>query len=92
MSNFIGQLKIPPAWEIYLPHIASLVRLTLSVLGSAGFTRALTVTASEIEMAVSIGMILVAGIWGLIQKSRADRALQQAAASPGGSVAPRLPS
>ncbi len=85
------QPALPSAWQAYFPLVTSLVRTLLAVAGSAGFTWALSVTASQVEMAVSAAMILAAAVWSFWQKVEAMRALRRAAANPVGAAVPKLP-
>jgi hypothetical protein len=82
---------VPEAWAPYVPILMGLCRTVLGVLGSAGVTWALAVTASQIEMAVGAAMILIAAGWSAYQKIEAQRALHRAAAAPVGDPAPKLP-
>lgn len=82
---------LPKGWSVYVPLLTSLVRDVLTVLGAAGFTWALTVNASQIQMAVSVALILVSAGWSFVQKVRAQRALVVAAKMPPGLPAPKLP-
>lgn len=66
--------QVPTAWASYVPILASLVRGLLNVLGGVGFTWALTVNASQIQMAVSAGLIVASLVWSAVQKLQAARA------------------
>lgn len=82
---------LPSGWDAYVPLVTSLVRHLLTVLGGAGFTWALTVNASQVQMGVSAAMVLVGGVWSIWQKIQSQRALQKAAAAPAMMPAPKLP-
>jgi len=83
--------QIPPGLAAYLPIAAGAARTILAALGSAGFTWALAVNADQVQMAVSLAMVLAAALWSGWQKIKAMRALQTAAANPAGIPAPKLP-
>lgn len=83
--------QITSGWAPYLPLIASLIRTLLTVAGGAGFTWALTVNADQIQMAVSSAAALAGAVWSIVQKIRAQRALQVAAANPATATPPKLP-
>jgi ABC-type nickel/cobalt efflux system permease component RcnA len=82
---------LPSAWQAYLPLVTSLVRSVLGVLGGAGFTWALTVNDSQLQMIVSALMVLAAAVWSFYQKLQAQRALREAAVAPASAPAPHLP-
>ncbi|HEX5321656.1 MAG TPA: hypothetical protein VFW46_21030 [Stellaceae bacterium] len=84
-------LPIPAGWQVYVPMLTSLIRDILNILGAGGFTWALTVNGSQVQMAVSVALVLVASVWGKIQKAQANRALEVAANNPKGAPAPKLP-
>jgi hypothetical protein len=83
---------VPTAWQVYIPMLTSLARDGLNLAGTAGFTWALGVNGSQVEMAVSAVLIVTGVVWGKIQKWQAQKALNVAAASPAGTTAPALPS
>lgn len=79
------------AWSDYVPLVTTLLRQVLMAAGAAGFTWALTVNASQIQMAVSAALVVASAVWSFIQKIKAKHALRVAAASPATSAAPKLP-
>lgn len=83
--------SIPSAWQAYLPLVTSLVRTLLAAAGGVGFTWAYSVTADQVQMAVSAAMMVAAGVWSFYQKVQATRALRKAAANPPGVTPPKLP-
>lgn len=87
----MSDLSTSTAWQAYLPLATALARHLLGAAGAAGFTWALSVTASQTEMAVSAAMMAAAGIWSFYQKVRATRALRAAAVAPAGAAPPKLP-
>lgn len=82
---------LPSAWSAYLPLVTSLVRALLAAAGGAGFTWALAVNASQVQMAVTAAMMAAAAIWGFWQKIQATRALRKASVQPAGVPPPQLP-
>ena len=83
--------QVPTAWQVYIPMLTSLARDALNLAGSAGFTWALTVNASQVQMGVCAAMIVASVVWGKIQKYQAQKAINTAAASPKNAPAPKLP-
>lgn len=90
MSN-LPPGAVPDDWGVYLPVFMGLLRTVLGVFGGAGFTWAVGVTDSQIQMVVSALMILAAAGWSAYQKISANRALRHAAAAPAGVAKPPLP-
>lgn len=88
-NPFVSQ--IPTDWVPYLPIAMSAVRGALYLAAGAGITHAQTVTASQLEMAVSAAMALAGLAWSVWQKIKATRALRIAAAQPAGITPPKLP-
>lgn len=84
--------QIPTGWEAYLPILSGMARGALTIAGGAGFTYAQTVSASQIEMAVSAAMAAAGLLWSGWQKIKAVRALRVAAQQPAGLKPPALPS
>ncbi len=85
------QPPLPSDWAAYLPLVTTLVRNLLAAAGGMGFTWALTVNASQIQMSVSAAMMVAAALWGAYQKIASLRALSKAAAQPAGIAPPKLP-
>lgn len=83
--------QIPTGWEAFLPILSGMARGILTIAGGAGFTYAQTVSASQIEMAVSAAMALTGLLWSGWQKIKAVRALRVAAQQPVGLTVPKLP-
>lgn len=83
--------QVPSAWQVYIPILAGFARGLMQLLGSAGFTWALTVNASQIQMAVSAALALTGFVWSAIQKVEAARALNVAAGNPKNAPTPTLP-
>lgn len=81
----------PKEWAVYLPLVTDLLRKLLAIAGGLGFTWALTVSGSQIEMAVSAAFALGSIVWGFWQKIKAQRALRTAAANDPGMAPPQLP-
>lgn len=84
--------QVPSQWQPYIPILVGFARDAVKVAGTAGFTWALTVNDSYIQMGVSVAMILAGSASSAWQKIKAWRALRQAAAQPAGLTAPKLPS
>ena len=82
---------MPDSWSVYVPLVTSLVRSLLGIAGGAGFTWALAVNASQVQMAVSAAMMAGAAIWSFWQKIQAQRALNKAAAAPAHTAPTTLP-
>lgn len=83
--------SLPQSWQDYVPFVTSVVRQLLTLAGGAGFTWALTVNASQVQMGVSAAMVATSVIWSQWQKLRAKQALRRAAAAPAMMPAPKLP-
>ena len=83
--------EIPPAWQVYVPIATALARGLLNVAGGIGFTWALTVNASELQMGVSAAMIVFSLLWSAWQKVQSARAINVAASNPKNAPAPKLP-
>lgn len=83
--------QIPSAWAVYVPIATGVARTLLAAAGSAGFTWAKAVTGDQVQMYVSLAMIVAAGVLSAWQKIKAARALRTAAANPPGMTAPKLP-
>jgi hypothetical protein len=83
--------QIPSAWSVYIPIVTGLVRNLLAAAGAAGFTWALAVNDSQVQMAVSLTMVVASALWSGWQKLQAARAIRVAAARPAGAAAPKLP-
>lgn len=64
---------LPSGWSDYIPILTGFARAVLATLGGAGFTWALAVNASQIQMAVSAAMMLAAAGWSAWQKIDALR-------------------
>lgn len=72
---------MPENWQPYLPIVTGLVRHLITILGGVGVTWAQTVSGSQIETAVSAGMMAAGLIWSAWQKIDSMRKGQRAAES-----------
>lgn len=85
------KIALPESWKDYIPLVTSLVRWFLAAAGSAGVMWAQTVTADQTTQIVGILMMAASGVWSIVQKFQAAKALRVAAANPAGATAPNLP-
>lgn len=83
--------QVPTAWQLYIPMLTSLARDCLTAAGTFGWTWALGVTGSQVEMGVSVILICISVVWGKVQKYRAQQALNVAASRPAGAQPTSLP-
>lgn len=83
--------EIPASWAPWLPIAGSLLRAILAAGGAAGITWAQAVTASQAEQILGALAIALSGLWSVMQKIQANRAIQEAAAQPPRMTPPALP-